>query len=398
MLEKLIIDLFNKNCIKFGNFKLKDGSTSNIYIDLKNIISYPFIFNTILEELYKKIQLLEFTKIVGIPYGGLVLSSALCSKYSIPMILMRKEPKKYGLKKFIEGEYIHNDKCLIIKDTIKTGTSALNFINTIKNNKLLVNDVIVICDRRIGNKYDFNDIKVHSIFTIKDIITILFKHFLINIITYNSILTDITNISYQKYRPNYDNHVIKKILNYVKKKENNFCFDTNYTNFKDLVNFIEVYNNKLCIIKIYSNLIIDFDKTILIDLSKKYEFIIIEGHLFNYSENIFFTEYTKDKIYEWCDIIELSDLHSNNIPKIIDEINTNTNNNVSIIYNIVNCHNKLLYILNKNKNIIGLNKAYIDCDILIFDTLDNKNPKSNIKILENHNYCKNKKLISLNLL
>ena len=248
------------------------------------------------------------------------------------------------------------------------------------------------------NKYDFNDIKVHSIFTIKDIITTLFKHFLIKETTYNSILTDITNISYKKYSPNYNNIVINKILENVNKKENNFCFDTNYTNFKDLVNFIDFYNNKLCIIKIYSNLIIDFNKNKIKELSNKYNFVVIEGHLFNYSENIFFTEYTKDKIYEWCDIIELSDLHSNKIPKIIEEINTNTNNKVSIIYNIVNSHNKLLYILNNNKNIIGLNKSYIDCDILIFDTLDNKNPKSNIKILENHNYYKNNNLIPINLL
>jgi uridine monophosphate synthetase len=398
MLEKIIIELFNKKCIKFGKFKLKDGSTSNIYIDLKNIITYPFIFNTILEELYKKIQLIEYSRILGIPYGGLVLSSALCSKYSIPMILMRKESKKYGLKKFIEGEYIPNDKCLIIEDTITTGSSVLKFINTIKNHKLLVSDIIVICDRRIENKYNFNQIQIHSIFTLKDIITTLFNHFLIKETTYNSMLTDITNISYKKYSPDYNNIVINKILENVNKKENNFCFDTIYTNFKDLVNFIEFYNNKLVIIKIYSNLIIDFNKNKIKELSNKYNFVVIEGHLFNYSENIFFNEYTKNKLYEWCDIIELSDLHSNKIPKIIEEINNNTNNNVSIIYNIVNCHNKLLYILNKNKNIIGLNKSYIDCDILIFDTLDNKNPKSNIKILENHNYYKNNKFIPIYLL
>ena len=40
--------------------------------------------------------------------------------------------KKYGLKKSIEGEYNENDKCLIIEDTITTGSSALQFINNIK--------------------------------------------------------------------------------------------------------------------------------------------------------------------------------------------------------------------------------------------------------------------------
>ena len=228
MLDKLIIELFNKKCIRFGKFKLKDGSESKIYIDLKNIIAYPYILNIIIKEINKKLSVIECDRIMGIPYGGIVLSSCLCSTYNIPMILVRKEKKQSGLKKYIEGEYRDNDRCVIIEDTITTGYSAIEYINKLKRYKLSIKDLIVICDRRVGNKYNFDDITIHSLFTLTDIISVLYNHFLINVTVYNNILSDITQISYDKYISNYSNPILIKILKNVKTKNNNYCFELKY--------------------------------------------------------------------------------------------------------------------------------------------------------------------------
>ena len=118
MKEKLILDLYNSKCIQFGDFKLKSGKTSPIYIDLKNVISYPYILNTIVEIIYNKIKLLDYTHIMGIPYGGIPFASVLSSRYNIPMLMMRKETKKHGLKKLIEGEYTPYSKLIIIMEAI----------------------------------------------------------------------------------------------------------------------------------------------------------------------------------------------------------------------------------------------------------------------------------------
>ena len=387
MKDKIIIELFKKKCIQFGTFTLKNGSQSNIYIDLKNIITYPFILNLILEELYLKIKLLEFDKLLGIPYGGIILSSSLCSKYNLPMIMVRKETKKHGLKKSIEGDYNSMDTCLIIEDTMTTGSSALHFINMIKAYKLIVKDIIVICDRRtnIHNNINLGDLTIHSLFTIKDIIDVLYKYNHISKTIYNSIDVDLSHISYNNYIPDYDNINLKRILDMITTKKNNYCFDIRFTRFNELLSFIDFYRNDIVLLKIYSDLIQNFDYKQLIDLSQKYEFLIMEGKQFHFSESIFLNEYSHHKLYEWCHLIELSDLHSPKIFNVLNEFNKNTNRPVSIIYNCYN-NSKLLYILNKNKNIIGLNRSYITCDILIFDTFESKNSKANIMVLESNHY------------
>ena len=50
-MDNLILELFHKDCIKIGKFNLKNGTVSPIYIDLKNIISYPSLLNTIVKTL-----------------------------------------------------------------------------------------------------------------------------------------------------------------------------------------------------------------------------------------------------------------------------------------------------------------------------------------------------------
>ena len=102
-MEQLILNLFDTGCIQFGKFTLKSRVVSPIYIDFKAVVSYPEIVNDIVNlfgERMKTLNLL-YSRLCGVPYGGIVFTSLLSQSTGKPMLIVRKEAKKYGMKKLI---------------------------------------------------------------------------------------------------------------------------------------------------------------------------------------------------------------------------------------------------------------------------------------------------------
>lgn len=137
--------------VKYGNFTLSSGKKSNIYFDIKKIISYPALLNEISEIIYKKISnvITPNTVIIGVPFGGIPIACYISCKYNIPMIHMRDKQKDYGTQNIIEGIY-ENKKCIVIEDVITTGNSALEFMDKLKNYVELDIIVSIICRTNAG--------------------------------------------------------------------------------------------------------------------------------------------------------------------------------------------------------------------------------------------------------
>ena len=123
--NKLVESLKSVGCIVEGQFKLKNGDTSNVYYDIKSIISYPILFQHLCEELINllPIKLVKFKLIMGIPYGGLPIASYLSITNNKPLIYPRNKKKEYGTKKLVEGTYRSGQSVVIVDDVITTGGS-----------------------------------------------------------------------------------------------------------------------------------------------------------------------------------------------------------------------------------------------------------------------------------
>ena len=172
MKEQLVDSLISIGAVKFGEFKLKSGIISPIYLDLRIIISYPDILKNIATVLLTLSQELQFDKIAGIPYTALPIATAFSLASGHPMIYSRKERKAYGTGQMIEGVWEAGDQVLIIDDLITNGGSKLETFKIFLEAGLKVKDVIVLIDREQGGreKLQQEGYHLHSAISIFDIL------------------------------------------------------------------------------------------------------------------------------------------------------------------------------------------------------------------------------------
>ena len=130
--------------------------------------------------------------------------------------------------------------------------------------------------------------------------------------------------------------MLSKLLEIIKLKQTKTCYIIEYTNYDQIIDFINKYKTEFCILKLFSATIENFsyDKAKhLKKLSVEHHFLIYDGYNFNTSKNIFFNEITlKNKFYEWVDIINISFTHDDEIFKTINHINKIHNKNISVVY------------------------------------------------------------------
>jgi orotate phosphoribosyltransferase len=171
-LASLADGLLNAGCIKFGEFTLKSGLKSPMYIDLRRIISHPKLLADIAQAYLPLISNLQFSRIAGLPYAAIPIATAISLAGNYPMIYPRKEVKTYGTKAEIEGEYHAGETVLVIDDLATTGGSKFEAIEKLTGAGLVVKDVVVLVDRQSGAKESLEQAgySMHAVLTIRQLL------------------------------------------------------------------------------------------------------------------------------------------------------------------------------------------------------------------------------------
>lgn len=188
--ERIILELFDKGMVRFGEFTLRSGMKSPIYINMRDIIGYPELLNFIADEYVSSIKKSEinFDRIASVAYGALGVGFAVASKINKPVIVVRKEGnKQYGMGGRIVGPKKDGDNAIIIEDLITKGGSVNDVVNSLREEGLKIDHAFILLDREQGGMENLskNKVKGHCVFTITEMLDILYKNKKIDDITKN---------------------------------------------------------------------------------------------------------------------------------------------------------------------------------------------------------------------
>ena len=180
-IAQILIDIESVRFSFDKPFTLTSGLKSPVYVDCRKIISYvnerSIILNYAIE--YFKENKIEFEILAGGETAGIPYAAFFSQILKKPMIYIRKKPKGFGKDQQIEGNYIKNQKAILIEDLATDGGSKIIFVKALREVNLKVSDVFVVFYYDIFNintsPLGSLNVKIHSLCTWKNIISVLTK-------------------------------------------------------------------------------------------------------------------------------------------------------------------------------------------------------------------------------
>jgi orotate phosphoribosyltransferase len=170
--ESLIVSLHELGAVQFGEFTLKSGVVSPIYLDLRLLVSRPATLRRVARMMQSLATNLTFDRVAAIPLAGLPIGVAFSLTTDIPLIYPRPQAKQHGTGRYIEGTYNSGETVLVLDDLISYADSKLETIELLESVFLKVTDLMVIVDRQMGGDAVLKDkgYTLHSLLTLGEIL------------------------------------------------------------------------------------------------------------------------------------------------------------------------------------------------------------------------------------
>ncbi|XP_010788675.1 uridine 5'-monophosphate synthase [Notothenia coriiceps] len=314
-IDSLILKLHDVDAVKFGEYKLKSGMMTPIYIDLRVLVSHPKLMNQVSSLIYERVQEegLQFDSVCGVPYTALPMATIICSRHELPMLIRRKEAKDYGTKRLVEGSFREGDICLIIEDTVTSGSSIQETAQVLHAGGLKVTDAVVLMDREQGGveMLASKGIRLHPIISMFKLLNVLLaakridaktaqsvREFIVDNNTFSPKKENSNGVSAtkklcleQKMELSYAERaklpnvhpLAAKLLNIMEEKSSNLCVSLDLTSSEELLQLADSLGPLVCILKTHVDILKDYTADFtqkLQALAEKHNFLIFEDRKF----------------------------------------------------------------------------------------------------------------------
>ena len=169
---RLADSLVEIGCIRFGEFTLKSGRASPIYIDLRRLASFPVVLESAAAAYQEILGKLKFDRLAAVPYAAMAIGAAIALGWGRSMIYPRMEVKDHGTRRGVEGEFAPGETAVLIDDLATTGGSKFEAIDRLRQAGLQVRDVVVLVDRQsgAGEALAARGIRFQAVFTLDELL------------------------------------------------------------------------------------------------------------------------------------------------------------------------------------------------------------------------------------
>lgn len=279
MSEQLLLNqMMEKNIIKYGDFTLKSGEKSNVYINIKELNNYHNILSLACVLLYNKYKnFFSNANLCGVPYGGILIATLLSNLSKTGIILLRKEAKSHGYNKMVDGS--KDKEIIVIEDVVTTGMSVLESCEILEENGYKIKCILSVVYRgketkkKMLGKYEYK-----YLFSLQDILEHSSK---------SNILKNHSNLDMNAW--NYFQHHNEKLLSLKEKKKSSIilAYDNKEKGYIELMNLMDKIHPYIVGIKIHNEILeLSYSENLLLYMkAKKYNLFLWEDRKFNDTGN-----------------------------------------------------------------------------------------------------------------
>lgn len=150
--KQRLADLVKELAVVFGKVTLSSGREADYYVDLRRATLHHEASPLIGKLLRELTADWDFDAVGGLTLGADPVADAVMHSAGRPIdaFVVRKEAKKHGMQRRIEGPDIAGKKVLIVEDTTTTGNSPLTAVKAARDAGAEVVGVATVVDRATG--------------------------------------------------------------------------------------------------------------------------------------------------------------------------------------------------------------------------------------------------------
>ncbi|ELZ18397.1 orotate phosphoribosyltransferase [Haloterrigena salina JCM 13891] len=168
--EALIEALRDAEAVKFGEFELSHGGTSEYYVDKYLFETDPDCLEAIAEAFADRLAADD--KLGGVALGGVPLAAATSVAAGVPYVIARKQRKEYGTGNLIEGRLEDGEEVVVVEDIVTTGTSLVEAVEALREAGATVERALVVVDREEGGRENVEEagVELEALVTASDLL------------------------------------------------------------------------------------------------------------------------------------------------------------------------------------------------------------------------------------